>query len=104
MVTIPLTVRVNGEKKTVGSARIETPERAYSPVTVTATVNDVEFAKVIQGPLTGLSISAQPTETHSDNTLYKVSQALHQAGMNGAQIERAINEMQNHGILFRERA
>ena len=41
-------------------------------------------------------------ETHTDNTLFVVHESLHRAGLNPGQINDAINEMQNHGILFRE--
>jgi len=104
MVTVPLIVHENGEKKTVGSAKVETPKTPFDAVTVTATVNDVELAKAIQGPLSGLSISAQPTETYTSGTMFKVYQALHRAGLNERAAHNAVNEMQNHGILFRERA
>jgi hypothetical protein len=106
MVRVPLTVHVNGESKTVGSATIETPESINSPVTVTATVNDVELAKAIQGSHKSLSIAPAATfgETSTENTMYKVRDALHKAGLYGPQIDRAIDEMQNHGILFREKA
>lgn len=41
---------------------------------------------------------------HDDNTLAKVDEALRRAGLNPEQVREAINEMQNAGILFRERA
>lgn len=43
-------------------------------------------------------------EIHDGNTLLKVAHALRKAGLNEDEINIAINEMQNAGILFRERA
>lgn len=40
---------------------------------------------------------------YTEETLYKVYRALRASGMSEDQSERAINEMQNAGILFRER-
>lgn len=42
-------------------------------------------------------------EGYTDGTLLKVRDALHKVGLNETQITHAIGEMQNHGILFRER-
>lgn len=44
------------------------------------------------------------TEYHDDDTMRKVHNALGRAGLTEVQIRDAINEMQNDGILFRERA
>lgn len=43
-------------------------------------------------------------EFHNDNTLRKVLNALILSGLTHDQAQNAIIEMQNHGILFRERA
>lgn len=40
---------------------------------------------------------------YTEETLHTVYKALRRAGMSEEQCERAINEMQNDGILFRER-
>jgi hypothetical protein len=104
---VPLVVHVNGEKKTIGSAVVEAPASPNSPVVVTATVNDVEVAKAIQGSsLKGLSIAPQSTsnEFHTEGTMQKVYESLRRAGVNRVMAEDAVNEMQNHGILFRERS
>lgn len=42
-------------------------------------------------------------ETHSEDTMELVYWALGRAGLADVQITAAINEMQNAGILFRER-
>lgn len=42
-------------------------------------------------------------EYHDDYTLLKVVHALREAGISDEQAEAAINQMQNRGILFRER-
>lgn len=42
--------------------------------------------------------------TYDDETLFKVRDALEAAGLSENQITQAISEMQNRGILFRERA
>jgi hypothetical protein len=104
---VPLTIHVNGESKTVGSAVVEKSKTPFGAPTVTATVNDSELADAIQSQfLSGLSIVPAATfgETSTENTMYKVRDALHKAGLYGPQIDRAIDEMQNHGILFRERS
>jgi len=41
---------------------------------------------------------------HDENTLDKVRNALISSGMTGRVADNAINEMQNAGILFRERS
>lgn len=43
-------------------------------------------------------------ETHSEETLRKVYRALERAGVYGIDARDAVTEMQNEGILFRERA
>lgn len=43
-------------------------------------------------------------ERVTENTLFKVRNALLRVGLTEQQITDAINEMQNEGILFRERA
>jgi len=40
---------------------------------------------------------------HNEQTLHKVSNALRRAGLGAQQAIDAISEMQNAGILFRER-
>lgn len=40
---------------------------------------------------------------YDENTLFKVDLALQASGLNREQARDAINEMQNEGILFRER-
>jgi transcriptional regulator with XRE-family HTH domain len=47
---------------------------------------------------------ATPAETHSEATMFKVRDALRCAGLRETEIVDAIIEMQNAGILFRERA
>lgn len=42
--------------------------------------------------------------TYDDQTLHKVYRALARAGLSHAQASDAVTEMQNEGILFRERA
>lgn len=44
------------------------------------------------------------SEYYDDETLSKVYDALLWSGLTGKQAEDAVNEMQNAGILFRERA
>lgn len=41
---------------------------------------------------------------HDGHTLYKVHDALHAANLTEGQIRDAITQMQNFGLLFRERA
>jgi hypothetical protein len=41
-------------------------------------------------------------ETHTPETMYKVSAALREADLSDDQIDHAIDTMQNYGILFRE--
>lgn len=41
---------------------------------------------------------------HTEDTMRKVRSALMVSGLNPDQIDDAINEMQNEGILFRERS
>lgn len=43
------------------------------------------------------------TETHNEGTLFKVREALEKAGLGPTRLDEAVNEMQNAGILFRER-
>lgn len=40
--------------------------------------------------------------THDSDTMPKVWEALREIGLNEGQIQDAVNEMQNAGILFRE--
>ena len=47
------------------------------------------------------AIEAQ--ETHNENTMYKVYAALSAVGIDIATATEAVDEMQNRGILFRER-
>ena len=103
MVTVPLIVHENGEKKTVGSAKVETPKTPFDAVTVTATVNDVEVAKAIQGStLTGLSIA--PAETHvltpQQAVQEKVYASLRKFGVSGPDGHRIMNDLLSHGIRF----
>lgn len=42
-------------------------------------------------------------EHHDDRTLVKTYNALIQSGLTDVQANNAIDEMQNYGILFRER-
>lgn len=56
-----------------------------------------EFTAWLAGPV-------EHEESHDEDTLHKVHQALMRAGLTEAQGLNAINEMQNGGILFRERA
>jgi hypothetical protein len=44
------------------------------------------------------------SETHSEGTLHKVYQALLECDLSQEVVLTAINNMQNAGILFRERA
>lgn len=46
----------------------------------------------------------EPEEMHNENTLYKVYAALSAVGIDIALATEAVDEMQNRGILFRERA
>lgn len=41
--------------------------------------------------------------THSEDTLFKVYEALEEQGLDAAQSTIAVSTMQNRGILFRER-
>jgi len=43
------------------------------------------------------------TTAHDENTIIKVFSALCRAGLSDQQVSDAITEMQNEGILFRER-
>lgn len=42
------------------------------------------------------------SETHNDNTMLKVYNSLRRAGLSDQQVNDAVNQMQNDGILFRE--
>lgn len=48
-------------------------------------------------------ITNQSAEQHTDQTLYIVHDALERSGLTRDQAQEAIREMQNAGILFRER-
>jgi hypothetical protein len=51
-----------------------------------------------------VTLSSYQIEDHFDEqTHFKVSCGLREAGLNDTQITDAINAMQNNGILFRER-
>lgn len=50
-----------------------------------------------------MSALTTPTEHYTENTLFKVYDVLRAAGLGESQAREAINEMQNQGILFRER-
>ena len=45
----------------------------------------------------------KPKETFTENTLFKVYDALRASGLDEQKARDAITEMQNNGILFRER-
>jgi hypothetical protein len=123
---VPLTLEVGG--KVVGTAKvtgfgvheitvtdsetikkIQTGDTSISRLSVDTTVlsptQQTTEAFSVAGPAFahGMGSTAENV-TYSDNTLFKVRDALHKAGVNDDQSLRAINEMQNHGILFRERA
>jgi len=51
-----------------------------------------------------IDASSAPKEKHTENTLFIVQRVLHGAGLNDHQVLETINEFQNAGILFRERA
>lgn len=58
--------------------------------------------EMVEGYLTGAN---RPTgETHDEDTLTKVYEGLYRAGLSGVEAADAVNQMQNAGILFRERA
>ncbi len=46
----------------------------------------------------------EPGETHTGDTLSKVTAALRESGLEEQQITDAVSSMQNYGILFRERS
>lgn len=51
-----------------------------------------------------LEAAATPKETHTEFTMYTVHGALVRSGLSSQQATDAITELQNSGILFRERA
>lgn len=99
VVTVPeIAKKLSGSVENMSMADVSNPE----PVeTYTKTVGTVRMGVQINEKPIGTI--PQNTEGYSDQTLLKVRDALHKGGMNNQQIERAITEMQNHGILFRER-
>lgn len=56
-----------------------------------------EFTAWLAGPV-------EHEENYGEDTIHKVHQALMRAGLTEDNAINAINEMQNDGILFRERA
>lgn len=99
MKEVPLTLEVGG--KVVGTAKVTSIGGVHE-----VTVTDTDVIEQIQKGYTSFSHMsvADPAVTYSENTLAKVRDALCKAGVNDDQSIRAINEMSNHGILFRERA
>lgn len=67
------------------------------------------FDTALVDPLDGMNAEAprgfSPVETHDEQTLFKVRRAIKQAlpGLSDVWCNDIINEMQNSGILFRER-
>jgi hypothetical protein len=51
----------------------------------------------------GSSESSEMEVDHGDETMRKVMEALEKSGLSSGQALDAIREMQNSGILFRER-
>ena len=60
----------------------------------------VSAAKEFEAYLAG---QEPPVEYHDEDTLTKVYVGLESAGVTGQQAVDAVNQMQNKGILFRER-
>jgi len=52
----------------------------------------------------GVAMVSDGDEFHNEGTMDKVYNALAKIGLTPQQIAHAINEMQNQGILFRERS
>jgi hypothetical protein len=84
-------------------------------ITLTATVEGsgqwdlvyetlLRLSKTMARECSAVTISSYLLEDHVDEqTHFKVSCGLREAGLNDTQITDAINAMQNNGILFRER-
>lgn len=53
---------------------------------------------------TRFEVVEPPKETHTEETLYKVRNVLSAQGFAPDQVDSAINDLLNEGILFRERA
>lgn len=78
------------------------PDGRYKSLAVTALEEGAMWShKAIaeRAPLEDL-----PGETHTENTAHTVYKALLDSGLSGDEASNAIREMQNKGILFRERA
>ena len=62
------------------------------------------FGAAIQRAACDKKVTDQQLETHDDLTLFRVREALLRAHLTTGDAEAAVTEMQNAGILFRERA
>lgn len=84
----------------------ETSAKGFELLTEMANLLSAEFpyVNVTSSSVNADSEGEERPEFYNDGTMFKVYQALRRAGLSEPQALNAINEMQNDGILFRERA
>jgi len=108
----PVVTEVTGEEKIIGVGI--TTVGAADGINAVITIDDAA-AKLLgidltvvsssdeTNPIPKLKIIAKPQETHTDETMNKVRNALEKALFFRSDIRVVIDALQNAGILFRER-
>jgi hypothetical protein len=64
----------------------------------------ISLALIVVATLIGVIIDRKNEGKHDEKTMAKVYQALGESGLDINQTLDAVSNLQNHGILFRERS